>query len=416
MKITHVEVTTLNNLFVNDRIRRAMQRANTHGERLHVYRVETDNGLAGYGDSQDRRTDFSWMIGKSPVGLLTDPRLNVGLQIALYDVVGKAEGVPVYQLLGPKVRDWCPIAWWAIDMSPEEWAEEAKHAVGLGYASFKLKARPWWDIVEQVEAITQVVPSHFKLDVDFNSFLLNAGNAVPKLRQLDQYETVAIYESPIPQEDIEGYKHLRDRIAHPISLHFGSPPIMTTLREEVCDGFVIGGTAGMIAQQAGIAAAANKSFWLQMVGGGLMTAFTVHLGAVHTHARWPAITCHELWDDLLVERLDVKDGYIRVPEAPGLGVQVDDAAIERYRIDPEAPSPKEEYLRQRHVLRIRWKGTNGRPGRSWAFLTETDYQRSFYAGNMPLFVPGVRLEVIEDDKSAAFNHLYERVQQGIVRE
>ena len=84
-----------------------------------------------------------------------------------------------------------------------------------------------------------------------------------------------------------------------------------------------------------------------------MTAFTVHLGAVLSHAQWPAITCHDLWmDDLLMERLEVQDGYIRVPEGPGLGVEVDEEAIERYRVEPGTPSPKQQYLAQRRVLRI----------------------------------------------------------------
>ena len=45
-----------------------------------------------------------------------------GLQMALFDVVGKILEVPVYELIGMKVRDWTPISWWCVDSSPEDWA------------------------------------------------------------------------------------------------------------------------------------------------------------------------------------------------------------------------------------------------------------------------------------------------------
>ena len=59
-----------------------------------------------------------------------------------------------------------------------------------------------------------------------------------------------------------------------------------------------------------------------------------HLGAVLTHAQWPGITCHELYEhSLLEERIDVVGGYVRAPDEPGLGVKVDEAALEEYRVD-----------------------------------------------------------------------------------
>jgi L-alanine-DL-glutamate epimerase-like enolase superfamily enzyme len=337
--------------------------------------------------------------------------------MAIYDVAGKAEGIPAHRLIGEKVRDVCPISWWAIDMPPEDWAAEAKTAVELGYTSLKLKARPWRDIFAQVEAVSAVVPPGFTLDIDFNSFLLSAGQAIPLLRELDEKDHVAIYESPIPQDDVNGYKQIRRRIGKPISIHFGSPPVMTALREDVCDGFVVGGGVSEVRDRAILLGMANKLFWLQMVGSGIRTAFTLHLGAVFSHARWPAITCHGLWeDDLLREPLEVKDGYIRVPEKPGLGIEVDEEALERHRVEPHTQTPKEVYIQRRRVLRVRWPASGGRRGPAWSFTSETDYQRAFYSGNIPLFIRGVTLEVIEDDGTPAFTKLYERVRSGEVRE
>ena len=407
MKIKNVERLLLHLPF-SPLAERHMHRASTHGEEVTLCRVTLDNGVVGYGETWDAHIPLDALVGKNALEVLREPSVGMGVQIALYDAIGRTEGIPVYRLIGAKVRDWCPISWWAIDMPPEDWVANAKEAVRLGYTSFKLKARPWRDIVAQVAAISEVVPPHFKLDVDFNRFLLNAGNALPVLRKVQENPNVAIFESPIPQDDVEGHRQLRGQIDRPISLHFGVPPILTVLREDVCDGFVIGGDTETVMRQGMLAAEANKPFWLQMVGSGIMTAFTVHLGAVLSHAQWPAITCHDLWmDDLLMERLDVQDGYIRVPEGPGLGVEVDEEAIERYRVEPGTPSPKQQYLAQRRVLRIRWPGD-----RTWCFTNEAAYQESFYDGNMPLFEPGVDLEVIEDNESESFERLYDRVARG----
>ena len=61
------------------------------------------------------------------------------------------------------------------------------------------------------------------------------------LKKLEQYDTVAMHETPIPQNDLLGNRQIRRRINRPVAMHLGSPPYLTAMREEVCDGFVISG-------------------------------------------------------------------------------------------------------------------------------------------------------------------------------
>ena len=103
---------------------------------LELCRVETDTGHVGWGETVihytwSRVTDqaVKRVIGNSPAELMNDDSLGAGLQMALFDVVGKVLNVPVYKLLGNKVRDWVPISWWSIDAAPKDWAAEAKDAV-----------------------------------------------------------------------------------------------------------------------------------------------------------------------------------------------------------------------------------------------------------------------------------------------
>ncbi|MBT5964637.1 MAG: enolase, partial [Gemmatimonadetes bacterium] len=199
-KITAVERFLLHVPFV-DRVRREMERAGVHTwSELEITRVETDAGIVGWGETIQ---NYTWgrvqaqerVIGQTPASLMWDDSLGAGLQMALLDAAGKLAGVPVYQLLGSKVRDWCAISFWDHDMSPEKYEVEAKTAVGLGYDCIKIKTRPWFDVRETIQRISDVTPDHFRIDADWNAFLNNASNAIPLLRELEStFPKIKIFE------------------------------------------------------------------------------------------------------------------------------------------------------------------------------------------------------------------------------
>ncbi len=377
-----------------------------------VIRLTTDNGIIGYGETLPH---YTWgrvneeairrAMGRNPFDLLWDDSLGAGLQMAVWDAAGKAAEVPCCRLIGPPGRTECPISWWAIDMPPEEWAGEARDAVSQGYTSFKLKARPWFDIIQQVSAICDVVPSYFKLDVDFNALLLDAGRAVPVLQRLEQKSHVSIFETPIWQHDIEGSRQVRAKCSRPIAMHFGSPPFLTAVQEEVCDGFVVGGGAASLVRQGVMAAEAQKPFWLQMVGTGITTAFAIQFGAALTHARWPMITCMNMYaDDLITEPLQISGGFARLPEQPGLGVTVDEEALQRLRRPDSEAKPE-----GRRILTVTWLD-----GRRVHYAHAMQMYHDFWAGNQPVFEEGVQLSWQEDDGSREFDDLLSRADRAPV--
>ena len=406
MQIANAETIALDIPFYARRVTRAMQRASTHDERVWVVRLETDNGLVGWGDIQGGRPNIDGLVGQKPAAIMNRDELGFASQTACFDLVGQDQGVPVHALLGVKIRDRCPISWWDIDMPARDWAAEAKEAVKRGYTSFKMKARPWRDIIAQIDAVSKVVPADFKFDVDFNGFLLNQAKAEIILQKLDENPNVGIYESPFYLHTNPGdARILRERLRKPIVEHYQDQ----YLRNDCCDGFVIGGGTSEIRRQGSIAAAHNKPFWLQLVGNGLTTTMAAHIGAVHSHAQLPYITCHELWvDDLIKKPIAVEDGYMPVPDTPGLGIAIDDKALDKYRVDPDEPTPTQRYKAQKRILRVSWPGV-ARKKRVWEFTSEPNYQTSFYAGNIPGFEKGVDLEVIEDDKSAAFKKRHQNL-------
>lgn len=414
MKIKNIEIIWLDVPF-HEVPQRNMERS-LHGWHIcEICRIETDNGLVGIGETLP---NYTWgkvkpeaierAEGGNPFELMWDDSLGAGLQMALFDVAGKAAGVPVYRLLGTPVRDRCPISWWGIDMSAEDYASEAKDAVAQGYTSFKQKSRPWWDVYEQARQTAAVVGRDFKLDFDFNQMLVNAATAVPVLKQLDQVPQMAIYESPIPQIDIEGNRRIRAQTRCAIAMHYGSPNIKDALREEVCDGFVVSGGASRVMEAARLTQQVNKPFWLQLVGTGITTTMAMHYGAVCSHAQWPAVTCMNMYQDPLITKpIKVQGGYAPVPQTPGLGIEFNEDAL-KWRVDSsDKPNVDSLYALVRGSGDKTWYRRENGPGGFW---------NDCVAGNQPLDEHDIYLERWDNDGSKMWRELAQRVKDGPVRD
>ena len=88
-------------------------------------------------------------------------------------------------------------------------------------------------------------------------------------------------------------------------------------------------------QNAGIAEAAGMPVWLQVVGLGLGVsgAFGTHVHAAIKNATIPSDSLHFVREnDLIYGALTPKDGFVEVPTVPGLGVELDMKAVEKYRV------------------------------------------------------------------------------------
>lgn len=391
---------------------RNMVRELPHWTLYEICRVTLECGVTGFGETMQYYTfrqvsdeSIARVIGRNAPEVMWDDSLGAGLQMALFDAVGRATDTPLWALLGAKERDRALVSWWAIDMPGEDWVLECRDARELGYTDFKTKARPWYDLDEQCRTLCATLPDWFDVDLDFNSMLLDAGHGSRVLTEIEKYPNVKIYESPIPQGDVAGNRFLRSKTRVAIAHHFGSPPIMTALQEDVCDGFVIGGGASRVLRDGQVAAAASKPFFLQLVGTGITAAWSLHFGAVLSHARWPAVNCHQLFTHQLVTpSIEVYNGMAPVPDAPGLGFELDEDAVERFRLPemPEKPYPHPGLL-----IAIRFGS-----GATSYYTHSQQYWDDFLAGRQPVFQAGTRLEVIPDDGSAEWKELQARAQQG----
>jgi L-alanine-DL-glutamate epimerase-like enolase superfamily enzyme len=375
---------------------------------VQICKLTLDNGIVGWGetilyathariaaDIEDR------IVGQEAASLLWHDDLGAGLQLALFDAVGKNENVSACDLLGKKLRDWCPISWWACDMGPEDWAQQCQDAVSQGYMSAKFKSRPWQDLHACLNAGIEVVPPQFKFDLDFNGHLVNSANAIPLLKSLEQYEQVAMIETPIPQRDITGNVQIRGHIHRPLAMHFDDPPIATALREDVTDGLIIGGGAAQLLEQDAILRTANKPLWLQLVGTGITTTWAAHIAAVCTQARWPSITCMNIYESqLLAQPIEVRGGYYKLPEGPGLGIEVDLAALQQYEVN---------YTEIDHVRHI-YKYQRSCGETVYIAGYRSAFHGRYTAAALPICERGSTLDIIDDDGSQKFSQFYDQVE------
>ncbi|MBM83265.1 MAG: hypothetical protein CMJ78_22110 [Planctomycetaceae bacterium] len=396
-----------------------MVREIPHWTIFEICKVTLDSGVVGFGETmvyytwgEERVTEaaINQVVGKHPAENMWDDALGAGLQIALMDAAAKAADAPLHQMLGRQIRERCHISWWDIDLPAEDWISECKLAIENGYTSFKSKGRPWWDLIEQTRALCETLPDYFEVDMDFNGFGIDTAHSTRLMKEMEQFHNVVMFESPLPHHDIAGYQHLRRHTEIPISMHtpnhIGEPSMETCIREEMVDGFVVTGGATKVQTDAHVCRAFNKPFFIQIVGTKIAAAFALHWGSVLEHARWPSVNCHQLFErDCIKTELPVINGLAPIPEGPGLGIELDDEAIELYRCDPK-PKP---YPHPDLLVAIRW------PSGSTTYYTHCQqYWEDWYLGRLPFFPRGVNLEHIPNDGSAEWADLRQRALQAAV--
>ncbi|MCZ6679217.1 MAG: mandelate racemase/muconate lactonizing enzyme family protein [Candidatus Poribacteria bacterium] len=412
MKITAIEPIPLRVPY-EERIRKRFYHFNMTDE-VTVYKFHTDTGLTGLGENigppfeQDLLDAY---LGTDPFDhVMGKGRFN--LDMACYDLMGKHLGLPAWKLMGQQVRQWVSMGWWMPCMSPEDTAAEIQVAAERGYRGLKCKARAFYDVVEQSHAIQAVAPPDFRVEFDFNGALINVEKALPILRELEKIPVVKGVEEPIFAYDIEGWRRLHQEIRIPFYLHgvgvLSEPASRqpsgpwTGLRAGDFEGALCSHENIRSALAAGWTfAAANTPILLQYVGTGITAAFACNLGAVMPTATLPGVTAsHTYEDDLIVEAHTVQRGFMKVPEGPGLGVELDEDAVKRYSQMPAPELP-------RYLSVVTLPG-----GLKHYYRNLQQAERLMKQGVDESFAPGVRLDEWEDDGSDAFDRLWKRLQES----
>ena len=410
MKVTKIEVHPITLEYV-DWI--AYQLTHFYGPITRtIYVVHTDNGLVGLGESGSPESQevIDGYIGTNPFDWVGD-EISLGLGTAMYDLMGQYAGVPVYKLFGQKYRSWVPVGSWTVSTHPHLMAETVEQYAAQGYTWLKYHLSPFENVMDQTEAMQAVAPEGFKIHYDFT--MHGTDDHMPELlAKLEEYPIAGCFEDPLPGEDIEGYIELRKRSRLPVVLHHFPMGATYEVLMKPADIYMLGHSKiGDAIRRAGLFAADNSPFMLQNVGGTITRTMTTHMMAAFPTATFHFFADTETWqDDVVQERLEPINGFLRVPEKPGLGLTLDRDALERLK---NLKLPEQEKWIIKSQFKNGTKMYNIADPKNSIFMVRPDRSRL-----IPMsYDSPISTEYWDNDGTSAYREMFARIErEGIVLE
>jgi len=264
-----------------------------------------------------------------------------GVNVACWDIIGKALNKPIFELLGGKVRNSVPIAYCLGIVDHDTTVKKAAKIVEDGYKHLKLKGSV--DInfdVERLRKIRREVGDELSLRIDHNQAL----NPVQALEFCKRTEDIYLeyVEEPIRVSSFDVLANLRKRTTTPIAINedcYVPHNVFQAIKQDAIDAAVwdlaIGGgltglkRIGALAEEANLPLAHHCSFDL-----GITTAAIIH-GVCSTPSFNLAVDSayYGQKDDVLEKPLEIREGAFVIPEGSGLGIEIDEEKIRKYADD-----------------------------------------------------------------------------------
>ncbi len=350
----------------------------TEWRNLTIVKVETDDGLVGVGECRAlNRTDgvLGYLSEAAPRYILGEDPFNVEalvarmfredfgrageitqtvtalLEVACWDIIGKALGQPVYKLLGGAVRHQIKgyaNGWYTGERTPDEFHAAAKKVLDKGYRALKFdpfgagfyemeRAEKNY-VISLVEAVRDAVGPDVEILIEMHG-RFNPVTAVEFARELAPFKPSWL-EEPVPPENIAAQKKAADAIA-PLGIPVATGERLHTMYEyrelfelQACDIIQPDITHfGGILNTKKLAAWAEAYYMLiapHNVGGPISTAAALHLAACT-----PNFKIQEHFNDFAEAYVkkaapgnpEIEDGYFALPSGPGLGVTLDEDVV-----------------------------------------------------------------------------------------
>lgn len=272
-----------------------------------------------------------------------NPRAKSGVSLALYDIVGKALGVPVYTILGGKVRDSVPLSWSIPITSYENGVREARQKIESGWKILKIKlgrADPA-DDVEMVKRIRDAVGEGVQIRVDANQ-AYDVKTAIRVGRSIDRY-AIEFYEQPVSAESLDSLAEVSRATAVPLmadeSLVTLQNAVAILSRDAAQFLSIYVSKSGGLLNDKKIAHLA-ESYGSECYLGGALESTIGACAGLQLAASTPNLSLgcelygqYILKEDIGCKLIDFRDGELVVPTDPGLGLEIDEDKLERYTTD-----------------------------------------------------------------------------------
>jgi len=354
----------------------------TSWRNLIFLKVYTDEGLTGIGEAtiQNREEGVlgylegaqrRHVIGSDPFdiedlwlrmyrndfwrgGVIANTVISA-IEIACWDIVGKALGQPVYKLLGGRCREKIKAyanGWYKTERTPAQFAEAARAVVAKGYQA--LKVDPFGagayelDRAEKIRSVALVEAIRDAVGPEVEIFIeghgrFSAATAIGLARDLEQFNP-GWFEEPIPPEDIPSLAYVRSRINIPVATgeryftHYEFRQLFEARAADIIQPDIT--HAGGLLEMKKIAAMADAHYQVMAPhnsNGPVCTAASVHFAACTTNFK-----IQECFDDFaepwvkqaIAGAPDVKEGYFDLPDRPGLGVELNEELIAEHPYQP----------------------------------------------------------------------------------
>lgn len=320
-----------------------------------LLRLHTDSGVIGLGEAPKGITPHAvrqvagffegrdlWSFNLQELPLETmwfaNPSVYEAYEMALFDLMGKALNVPAYRLFGGAYRDRVPVSRCSGRMTPEDAAETARRAVALGYRVLKMKATADDPVIERLEAIRDAVGDDLRVNIDPNQRFNQPHRLFELVERMRArgLTNVECFESPYNQRNLDWYVLARQKLSIPVALHLANAAdVFEAVKREACDWLNLGGPLVNVYKLAGLAEAAGIPTWHGSgVGLGVSEAAYAHICAACKSMTLTSDICGETLrvDDCITEPLRFAEGHVIVPQGPGLGVELDMEAVQRYSV------------------------------------------------------------------------------------
>jgi galactonate dehydratase len=356
-------------------------------------KVETDDGLVGWGEvytQSDRDRAMMahlqemgrYLVGRNPFAIkhftsvmyldyaVKRPAMDFwsaqsGLEQALWDIAGKACGQPVYHLLGGPCRDRIRVyanGWSDGALSPDALARAAADVVARGFTALKFDPfdNPWRThigkvqedlAVERVRAVRESVGPDAEILIEVHRRLAPY-EAIRVAHRLEEYRPFW-YEEPVDVEDMDGLAEVRRRIGIPVVTgealysknQFASVfarRAADILNPDVCNcgGILALKEIAAMAEPHHVAVAPHNYNSTTM---GLASTVQVSAAISNFLITEYFVNFEERGREIATTSFRVRDGWIQLPTTPGLGIELDEAALRRHPPGERRPRHIRQY-------------------------------------------------------------------------
>ena len=341
-----------------------------------LVRVYTDEGLTGNGEAglwahhktvhQALQEISGYYVGKDPLrmehhyqvvsrnthfmGAVLSAAISA-IDMALWDLLGKSAGLPVYQLLGGKCRDKVKVFTNVTGETLEALAESAANGVAEGFTT--LRMTPFFsgfeeqtatavvsNAVRMVQTVREAIGDEIDLGLEIHRNL-NPDTAIMLAKELEPFK-ILYYEDPLAPESIEALEYIARHVDLPLAT--GERFYNIFQFKDLIDRKLVSlirpdlSLAGGFTQVKKVAAIAEPAFigiFPHLMGSPVNNAAFAHLGmAIPNYAHTECNPHNSLLSEIVDEPFKVENGYRLVPERPGIGVEINEDVLERLPYDP----------------------------------------------------------------------------------